>query len=135
MRTLLLVLGGLAAAAVVLMAAAQVQAAPKNTTSLELDCGAGGTVEVQVQTSSSSAAVFDATGEGGRLYLVQSLDLRGYFGEHETEPVMDPIFEFTKEYGNRTGFSETLECTGSFMEEEPGFGTVSLFFDVTLVGK
>jgi len=134
MQKLLLIFGGLVAVALAL-AVTPAGAAPKSATLLELDCGEDGAVNVHVKVDSSSAAVFDATGEGGRIYLVQSLEVRVYEGEHAVEPIVEPDFEFLKEYGNRNGLPARLECTGSFIDEEPGFGAFTIFFDVTLAGK
>ena len=120
-----------------LLLGSPVGAAPansKNATTFTLDCSPAGEVTI-LRNSTSSSARFDASGEGGRAYELQSVDIRQYTGDVATEPSTPPDFEFVKEYGNRNGYSSSLPCSGRRVIEDDKVGTFTAFIDVVLVSK
>jgi hypothetical protein len=115
---------------------APVEAAPanaKNAFTFTLQCGAAGSVTI-LRNATNASARFDASGEGGRVYELESVDIRSYLGDVATEPATPPIFEFVKDYGSRNGYSSSLPCSGRFVINDPG-GTFTAFVNVVLIGK
>ena len=120
-----------------LLLGSPVGAAPanaKNAFTFTLECSPAGPVTI-LRNSTSASARFDASGEGGRAYELQSVDLRQYAGDVATEPSIPPDFEFVKEYGNRNGYSSSLPCSGRFLIDDDTVGTFTAFVDVVLVSK
>ncbi len=75
----------------------------------------------------------DAAGNlNGTMYLVKSIDVRGYAGSLTTEPTTAPIFEFDKTYGQKAGLGATIHCTFREVETGPD-GTVTVFGDAWVV--
>jgi len=117
------------------LAAGSASAAPANSNGarvLTLDCP-GGDIQVLINFDSSASSVFDPGGSGGRAYLLQSLDVRAYAGDLAVEPSTVPDFAFQKQWGNRLGYSQTMECQGRTTDN---FGeTFTFFFDVAITSK
>jgi len=106
----------------------------KNAFTFALDCSPAGEVTL-LRNSTSASARFDASGEGGRAYELESVDIRQYAGDVVAEPGTPRDFEFVKEYGHRDGFSSSLPCSGRFLIDDVTVGTFTAFVDVVLVRK
>lgn len=115
------------------------QAAPENghwAVEISIDCDGLGQVPVLLQFDPSGAALFDVAQGNGRQYVQTYYDVRIYSGVHQVEPASDPVFAAEKEYGNRYGFSEFLDCSGSPVLTFPGVaGYFTAFFEVGLATK
>ncbi len=104
-----------------------------NTETLVFQC-ADDTVTVRIIKPDSGASGWDVDIQGqltGVRYFVTSLNGRFYLGELTTEPTdVDPLFTTAKDWGNRTGHEETIQCVAT---ETFGEGTQVFtgFFDLT----
>jgi hypothetical protein len=113
-----------------------VGAAPTNGNSarqLTLECDGGESVVVLVQWETESAVAFDIAAGNGRQYVLSSLVFSVFAGD---PPEGEPIFVQTKTWGQRNGYSERLNCTGSSVEVDPATGDVfTAGIDLVLASK
>ncbi len=120
-----------------LLLGSPVGAAPansKNAFTFTLDCNPAGVVTI-LRNPTSASARFDASGEGGRAYELEFVDIRQYAGDVAPEPSTAPGFEFVKQYGNRNGYSSSMPCSGRFVIHDDIAGTFTAFVDVVLISK
>jgi hypothetical protein len=97
---------GFLASAIVLGTAGMSGAAPTKGETLVLTCGdASVTVEI------SPGGGIKSWGSDGTTYQLKTYELRIYRGEFETEPDIDPLFEFSQSFGNRNGQGEATACS------------------------
>ena len=82
-------------------------AAPTKGQTLVLTCG-----DASVTVVVSPGLGIKSWGTDGTTYQLKTYELRIYRGEFTTEPDdIDPLFEFSQSYGNRTGQGEAMACS------------------------
>jgi hypothetical protein len=127
--TALLTLGVLAGGAV----SAHADPGTSNTITTSADCGSGGTFDVVIKAQGNAASTFDLTAPNGRAYAVLDVTVDVVPGVPPSGP---PVFTFTKNYGNRNGYANPLQCTGSFPNTDPKTGdTFTNFFTANIISK
>ena len=103
------ILSGFLASAIVLGTAGTSGAAPTKGTTLVLECG-----DASVTVVISPGLGIKSWGTDGTTYQLKTYEVRIYKGEFTTEPDIDPIFEFSHNYGNRNGQGEAMACSDRF---------------------
>ena len=76
---------------------------------LDLTCG-----DASVTVVISPGAGIKSWGTDGTTYQLKTYEVRIYKGEFTTEPDIDPIFEYSHNYGNRNGQGEAMACSDRF---------------------